>query len=150
MQGTRNAMVAMAAVVLLVSGCRQDQVAEKYHPATIDSTEVEGIMRVTLDSRAAERLGIQTAPLEEVVLQVPGLTVTRTSKVLPYAALMYDTKGETWTFTNPKPLVFVRHKVVVDDIDGDRVLLAEGPPAGTAVVTVGAAELMGAEHKYGH
>ena len=31
-----------------------------------------------------------------------------------------------------------------------RVILAEGPPAGTVVVTVGAPELMGAEHKYGH
>jgi hypothetical protein len=63
---------------------------------------------------------------------------------------MYDTNGDTWTFTNPKPLVFVRQKVVVEDIDGDRVILSEGPAAGTMVVTVGAAELMGAEHKYGH
>ena len=29
------------------------------------------------------------------------------------------------------------------------MILAEGPPPGTIVVTVGAAELMGAEHKYG-
>ena len=60
------------------------------------------------------------------------------------------TKGETWTFTNPEPLVFVRAKVVVKGIEGDRVLLSDGPAAGTAVVTVGATELMGAEHKYGH
>jgi hypothetical protein len=63
---------------------------------------------------------------------------------------MYDPKGGTWTFTNPQPLVFVRHKIVVDRVEGDRVILSEGPPAGTVVVTVGAAELMGAEHKYGH
>jgi hypothetical protein len=30
------------------------------------------------------------------------------------------------------------------------VILSEGPAAGTAVVTIGATELMGAEHKYGH
>jgi hypothetical protein len=150
MKINRLTMVALTGAVLLVSGCRRDQVAEKYHPATLDSTEVAGIMRVTLDARAAERIGLKTAAVEEVVLQIPGLTVTRTNRVMPYGALLYDTKGDTWTFTNPKPLQFVRHKVVVDDIDGDRVFLAEGPPAGTAVVTVGAAELLGAEHKYGH
>jgi hypothetical protein len=47
-------------------------------------------------------------------------------------------------------LVFVRQHVEVHSIDGNRVVLAEGPPAGTAVVTVGATELMGVEHKYGH
>jgi hypothetical protein len=103
-------------------------------------------MRVTLDERAAQRIGLETGSME--VLNLPGLTVKR--MVVPYGALMYDTKGDTWVFTSPKPLVFVRHKVVVEDIDGDRVILAEGPPAGTTVVTVGAAELMGAEHKYGH
>jgi hypothetical protein len=71
-------------------------------------------------------------------------------KVMPYGALMYDKKGHTWTFTNPSPLVFVRAAVEVEDIEGDQVILAEGPPVGTVVVTVGATELMGAEHKYGH
>mgnify|MGYP006955656691 CR=1 FL=1 len=78
--------------------------------------------------------------------QVAGVT----RKVIPYGAIMYDTKGETWTFTNPAPLTFVRQRIVVQDIEGDQVYLSEGPAVGTAVVTVGAAELMGAEHKYGH
>ena len=75
---------------------------------------------------------------------------TAARHVMPYGALLYDTKGDTWAFTNPQPLVFIRQKVVVQDITGDKVILAEGLPAGTVVVTVGAAELMGAEHKYGH
>jgi hypothetical protein len=148
MHGTRYAMVALIGTVLLVSACKQETVAEKYHPAKVDSTEVEGIMRVTLDARAVERIGLKTAPLEETMVKLSGLTVTR--KVLPYGALMYDTKGDTWAFTSPQPLVFIRHKVVVENIEGDRVILAEGPPPGTVVVTVGASELMGAEHKYGH
>lgn len=148
MQVTRAATIALIGSFLLVSGCKHDTVAEKHHPAKIEETDQEGIMRVTLDSRAAERIGIQTADLEEALVKLPGLTVTR--KVLPYGALMYDTKGDTWTFTNPQPLVFIRHKVVVEDIEGDQVILAEGPPVGTSIVTVGAAELMGAEHKYGH
>jgi hypothetical protein len=144
----RNAMVALIGGVLLLSGCKTEKMAEKYHPAKIDSTEVAGIMQVTLDARAAERIGLMTAPMGETVLDVPGLKVKRLA--VPYGAIMYDTKGDTWVFTSPRPLVFVRHKVVVEDIDGDRVILAEGPPSGTTVVTVGAAELMGAEHKYGH
>ena len=71
-------------------------------------------------------------------------------KVIPYGAIIYDTKGQTWTFTNPEPLVFIRQSVTVERISGNKVLLTEGPPAGTTVVTVGSAELMGAESKYGH
>ena len=148
MNVTRHTMMALTGAILLLSGCKQDQVAEKYHPATLDSTEVKGIMRVTLDARAVDRIGLETTPVREEQVTVGGATVAR--RVVPYGALMYDTKGDTWTFTNPAPLVFVRQAVVVESIDGDRVILSEGPPAGTAVVTVGAPELMGAEHKYGH
>jgi hypothetical protein len=48
-------------------------------------------------------------------------------------------------YTNPEPLVFVRHAIVIDYIEGDLAILSEGPDAETAVVTVGAAELYGAE-----
>jgi len=146
MQGTRYAyvMVAMISAVLMLTGCRQDQVAEKHHPAKLEETDQKGIMKITLEPRAAERIGLETTRVSEE--QVKGVT----RKVVPYGALMYDTKGEAWTFTSPSPLVFVRQHIVVEDIEGDRVILAEGPPPGTVVVTVGAAMLMGAEHKYGH
>ena len=71
-------------------------------------------------------------------------------KVIPYGAIIYDTKGQTWTFTNPEPLVFIRQSDHRRAYRGDKVILTEGPPAGTTVVTVGSAELMGAESKYGH
>jgi hypothetical protein len=66
-------------------------------------------------------------------------------KVVPYAALLYGVKGETWVYTNPEPLVFVRQPIVVDHIEDDLAILSEGPEVGTEVVTVGAAELFGAE-----
>ncbi len=44
----------------------------------------------------------------------------------------------------------MRQPVVVERVIGNDVILAEGPATGTVIVTVGAAELMGAEHKYGH
>ncbi len=65
--------------------------------------------------------------------------------IIPYAALIYDLNGDTWTYTNPEPLVFLRHRVTVDYVDGDLAVLLDGPRAGVAVVTIGAAELFGVE-----
>ena len=143
MRITQYSIATLIGIALLASGCQQSTVAQKHSPAKVDSTEVKGIMRVTLEARAAERIGLQTAPVQEE--NVAGKTRT----VVPYGAVMYDTKGETWTFTSPSSLVYVRYPVLVEDVVGDKAILAEGPPAGTLVVVVGAAELMAAEHKYG-
>jgi hypothetical protein len=66
-------------------------------------------------------------------------------KVVPYAAVLYGVNGETWVYTNPEPLVFVRQPIVIDYVEDDLAVLSEGPEAGTEIVTVGAAELFGAE-----
>jgi biotin carboxyl carrier protein len=66
-------------------------------------------------------------------------------KVIPYASVIYDLKGDTWAYTNPAPLTFVRGHIAVDYIEGDLAVLSDGPAAGTVVVTAGAAELYGTE-----
>lgn len=66
-------------------------------------------------------------------------------KIVHYAAVIYDVNGETWVYTNPELLVFIRQSISVDYIEDDLAFLTEGPPAGTEVVTVGGAELYGAE-----
>jgi hypothetical protein len=66
-------------------------------------------------------------------------------KIVPFAALLYGVHGETWVYTNPEPLVFVRAPVTVDYIEDNLAFLSEGPPAGTEVVTVGGSLLYGAE-----
>jgi hypothetical protein len=66
-------------------------------------------------------------------------------KIVPFAALLYGVHGETWVYTNPEPLVFVRAPVTVDYIEDDLAFLSEGPPVGTQVVTVGGSLLYGAE-----
>ncbi len=81
-----------------------------------------------------------------VELQLSGSNEKR--KVMPYSALLYDGKGDTWAYINPKPLVFVRWSVEVERIVGDLVVLADGPPVGTRVVTVGVPLLYGAEVVY--
>jgi hypothetical protein len=141
--------MALLATGLLLSGCgKKADAGEKYHPAKLEDTDKKDIKKITLDAKAAERTGIETAAVTEEVVTVGGAQVTR--KVVPYGALMYDKKGHTWLYTSPQPLVFVRAPIEVEDVQGNRVILTEGPPVGTAVVTVGAVELMGAEHKYGH
>ena len=64
---------------------------------------------------------------------------------IPYAAIVYDSAGKTWAYVNEDPLVYKRAEITVDEIDGDVARLSAGPPAGTQVVTTGAAELYGAE-----
>ena len=91
---------------------------------------------------AAKRLEIQTDTVREV--QLNGAT----RKVISYGSLLYDTQGDTWVYINPQPLTFVRTRVVVDLIDTTNVILSEGPAVGTAVVTVGAAELYGSEIEF--
>jgi hypothetical protein len=126
-------------------------------PATVKATEnkpahVELIAgtelhKVTLTARAAERLDIKTAPVQEI--RQAGLGGARI-KVVPYSAVLYDAHGATWVYTNPEPLVFVRYRIQIDHISGDRAVLSQGPPVGSAVVTVGAQELFGAEFEIGH
>ena len=70
--------------------------------------------------------------------------------VIPYSSVIYDVAGDSWLYTNPEPLVFVRHKISIDRILGNVVVLKDGPVAGTKIVSVGAAELMGVEQKVGN
>jgi hypothetical protein len=86
---------------------------------------------------------------ELVFVELPLAGAGEKRKIIPFAAVMYDAKGNTWVYANPEPLVFVRQPIKIDTIAGDEVLLADGPPAGTAVVTVGGAELFGTEFGVG-
>jgi multidrug efflux pump subunit AcrA (membrane-fusion protein) len=69
---------------------------------------------------------------------------------VPYSAVIYDPRGDAWVYTNSEPLVYVRHRIKVDYIEGDLAVLSDGPPPGTAVVMAGAAQLFGAEIKVGY
>jgi hypothetical protein len=108
-------------------------------PALIEPVEgSDGLSRITLTEQAAERLDLTTATVAESSARGGGTTI-------PYGAVMYDENGETWTYTEEEPLVYLRASITVASIDGDVATLDAGPPVGTPVVTVGAAELYGAE-----
>jgi hypothetical protein len=89
-------------------------------------------------------------PGQRVYVRVPQPGSGTPQKVIPYSAVIYDPHGNTWTYTNAEPLVFVRHRIDVEYVENDLAVLREGPAVGTAVVTIGAAELMGVEQKVGN
>ena len=105
-------------------------------PAAVEQISGTELNRITLTAEAAKRLDVHT-----VAARSNG---KRT--VIPYAAVLYDPDGKTWTYTSPKQLVFVRKDISVDRIDGDSAILIAGPSAGTKVVTVGGDELWGVEY----
>ena len=53
-------------------------------------------------------------------------------------------------YVTTAPNVYIRQPITVHHIEGDRAVLTAGPAAGTAVVSVGAAELYGTETGVGH
>lgn len=116
-------------------------------PLTVEPVEGSDLRRVILSARAAERLGIETAPIggADAGGRLAGVGARGGRSVVPYSAVLYDAHGDTWVYTNPESLVFVRARVSVESIDGNRVILTNGPPAGTTIVTVGGAELLAAE-----
>ncbi|HCT79632.1 MAG TPA: hypothetical protein DGT23_24320 [Micromonosporaceae bacterium] len=117
--------------------------ADEEPPARVERVEGSDLKRIILTAKAASRLGIQIADVTEEKV------ADKTAKMVPYAALIYDPTGATWVYTNPQERVFLRHRVVVDNIAADRVVLSEGPAAGVKIVTVGVAELYGVENGLG-
>lgn len=135
---SRSLAIVITVLSVALAACGQETADAAPGAEAVSVTEIEDsdLHRVTLSESAAARLGVETAAVTEG---------SRGRLLIPYSALLYDAAGATWTYTNPEGLVFVREQVEVDLIDGDVAQLSAGPEAGTTVVTVGAAELWGAE-----
>jgi hypothetical protein len=139
----RLMILALALVGLVLSACSEGGtegvLAGEPAPVTVSTIEGSDLKLVQLVTRSAERLGIQTEPVRQ------DLVDGERRLVIPYAALLYDEHGDTWVFTNTEGLSFIRQSVIVDRIVGDLAILTDGPTSGTLVVTLGASELYGAE-----
>ena len=147
----RQLLAACAALVLIAAGislsaCGEAstgydyETASHHEPAKLEPIKGTDVQRVIFDAEAAERVGLQTAPIRQ----------NGEGKIMPYAALIYDAEGNAYAYTAPEPLTFVRKEIKIDRVDGDSVELSAGPPAGTEVVTVGAAEVYGTEFEIAH
>lgn len=104
---------------------------EKIEPSRLEEIPGSDLKRVILTEKAAERIGLET-------VEVNGSTV-------PYTAVIYDTSGQTWVYSNPEPLTFVRMPILIDRIEGDQAFLAEKLETDAPIVTVGVIEIYGAE-----
>ena len=148
MRGWNRGLAALLMLAALpLSACAEaaTATATKPKPFKIEKPEGTTLTRLRIEQRVFDRIRIQTSTVREVE-RFGGDTAR---KVVDYSAVVYEPKGDTAVYTNPEPLVFVRQPVKVDSIDGDLAVLADGPPAGTAVVTVGTAELLGMEFGVG-
>ena len=132
--------------ILLVpplSACTSETAAdEENKPVSLDPIAGTDLNRITVTEKAAERLGLETAPV--VAQEIDGAE----RLVIPYEALLYDPSGQAWVYVNVGPLVFMRQAITVDSIKGDEVILSDGPKAGANVVTLGATELFGSESEF--
>jgi len=135
-------------VALPLAGCgpkaaqEASAAAPREAPSRVEAIDGTDLSRVILTEEAAERLDIHTEQVQQTELDGSLHTA------IPYAAVVYDIEGAAWAYTSPTPLTFVRSALDVESIDGDMAILSDGPAVGTPVVTVGAAELYGAEFEF--
>jgi hypothetical protein len=168
-------LAAIACTALLALGQPGAFAADssKPGPAKVEKIEGSKVARVTLTESAMARLGLETMPVREeavtprkpLVAGISALTVaanasansvpvtdataavpeTETRKIIPYSAVIYDLTGNAWVYVNTEPRTYVRQPITIDYSRGAQTVLKDGPAAETEVVSVGAAELYGAE-----
>jgi hypothetical protein len=131
---------SLAASALALAACGAAPAPELTSPARVVPVAGSSIPRIELTHGAVQRLGIQTRP----VAAAPG--TAGAAEVIPYAAVVYDTDGSSWTYVETAADTYLRQPITVTVIRGDVALLSAGPPVGTQVVTVGSAELLGTEY----
>ena len=139
---TRWLILTVVLTGLTLAGCSSTKSSEQSaaEPASLETIEGSDVARVTLTKDAIERIGLEVKPVQAIGTS----TLARTT--VPLAAVLYDKDGASWVYTNPSPLTYARQRVVIDHVDGESAVLRSGPPPGTAVVTVGGAELLGTEY----
>lgn len=150
----RQLRAACAGLVLIAAGISLSACGERsgeaesgyesdsaeYDAAELEPIKGTDVKRVKFSAEGAERVGLQTASIRQ----------NGQGKVIPYVAVVYGPEGDAFTYTSPEPLTFVRQEIEVDHVDGVHVVLSAGPPVGTEVVTVGAAEVYGTEFEVAH
>ena len=147
LRAARAGLVLVAAGALSLSACSGEassgydyETASHHEPAKLEPIKGTDVQRVIFDAEGAKRVGLKTAPIRR----------NGQETVIPYGAVVYTADGGTYTYTAPEPLTYVRQEIKIDRVDGDSVMLSDGPPAGTEVVTVGTAKVYGSEFEMAH
>ena len=143
-----------ARLVALDGGPLQDQASPRNDmpaarpidaPPTADAASSTADIYFEVDNRV---IGLR--PNQRVGVQLP-LKATEKASAIPSAAVLYDIYGGTWVYvaqptaSETGEAVFVRQRVTLDWVEGDRAIISTGPSEGAQVVVDGAAELFGTE-----
>jgi hypothetical protein len=136
-------VAALAVAALALSACSESAESSESGDAAATLEDIRGqeVPQVVLVPGAAKRLGIETAEVRD--------DPSTGGKVVPYASVVYDASGETWVYTVPDRLTYMREPITVTNIAGEDAFLSDAPAAGTEIVTVGTAELLGVENEIG-
>jgi hypothetical protein len=146
MRHLRWNVIAALLMAASVVGCAKSTTEPTATGQAAKLVDVPGsdLKAVELSDEAAKRIGLETASVREAVS-----SGGPSHSVIPYAAVLYDAAGDTWAYSTSQSGRFMRVPLTIDRIQGDDAFLSSGPAIGTAVVTVGAAELFGAESTFG-
>lgn len=135
--------VVVAAACAALTACQEVTASERVFRSESKVTAIEGDdehKMVTLTQRGVDQIGLETGV-------VGG---TEDEMFIPYSALLYAADGEHgYVYSNPEGRSYKRHDVTIVRIDGDRVIISDGPPLGSKVVTQGVAQIHGAELEFG-
>jgi hypothetical protein len=140
-QGLRRRLRMAGATLCLAGlslvGCAEveDAAVDGYEPASLSSVAGTDFPLVAFTDEGAARTALETAAVQRSGRRV----------VVPYEALIYASDGTSYVYASPKPLTYQRSEVTIARIRGSRVLLSDGPPVGSRVVTVGASMVYGTE-----
>jgi Tfp pilus assembly protein PilX len=141
----RSIVAALAAIPLLAGCSAAAETAADDSPVKLKAVKGTDQFQVMLTPLAEKRLGVATDEVRAAGPAPAGAGSATATSTIPYAAVIYDSRGAAWTYTNSRPHTYVRAAITVDRIEGDLAMLTAGPGVGTAVVVVGAPELLGAE-----
>jgi hypothetical protein len=143
---TKNSAVIgfVAAVTMILTGCSSASAPVSPPPATLRPIAGSPVQQVQLTEQAMRRLGITTSAIRAAKMTLAGQTGQY--KMIPYSAVVYDADGSTWAYVTTAARTFVRQPITVGAIEGSDAVLTAGPAVGSAVVTVGASELLGTEY----
>jgi hypothetical protein len=128
---------ALAAVLFgcALAGCGGSSSHSAPAAGRLEQVPGRSVGKIVLTQLGAQRIGLQTAAAR----------AAGTSVVMPYSAIVYDSSGQTYAFTNVAPLTYVEVPITVEHISGEAAYLLKGPAPGTNVVSVGAEELYGVQ-----
>lgn len=137
-------VVAGLAVAAAAAGCGTTAAPDLAPPATVQPVPGSRTPQIRLTPQAVQRTGIRTRAVWRGWFTVDGRRQQHLA--IPYAAVVYDNNGSTWSYVNTSARTYQRKPISVQIIQGGTAILSSGPPPGTQVVTVGGPELLGTEY----